>query len=123
MVGKWKRDCLAANEEGESEYLVQGDTIRGVTRNRKGDVVSNYIIEQSSANYLGSTGEFHLISYTVTTQRPGKDKNLMVIIMETDFNKKRTLNSTRLSDGVVLVRDGRLVESNMALPYNVKCGS
>jgi len=123
IVGKWKADCLATNREVESEYFLQGDTIRGVTRNSEGAVLFSSTIELSSAKYLGSAGGLHRISYISTSERPGKDRNLMALVIETDFIKRRLLSSTRISDGEVLARDGVSVGTNIAMPYSFRCGN
>ena len=121
MVGKWKIDCLAAKEP-ETEYSLQGDTIRGVIRNIKGDIVQTSSIENSSANYLGSTGELHRFSYISTnTYNDVRRSNALVVV--TDFNKRRTLSSTRISDGEVLIRDGVFVGNNKSTPYHVRCSN
>ncbi len=119
MVGSWSRDKCA------TQYLniyEKDGFIFGESKFNNGANISYFEIDPRSLNVnpLGNEKyKFDFTSTNWTNLNPAKFN--MHIVQESGSNSRKVMEARRLSDGVVVVKNGIVLHANVPFAEEMKC--
>jgi hypothetical protein len=116
-VGTWSPEQCGSKTT--YVYRLENESLIGEFRSN-GNLISTSTIRLDTVKYLGSFNEMHRVAFRVTSENAStKVQTVNDLTIETDFKKRRTVDSTR--GNVQLIKDGVVLSSNQKVLEIIKC--